>query len=125
MQATKTEFLSLAAAAAWAGVHPTTVSRWAKRGAKIDGVYYRLKGVRFPGGWRTTKQDLDAYVARLTALSLGEPDPSGPPDPPKVRSSAADRGRSRRVDNELDRLGIRPPSGPQDADADMGLEGAT
>src|SRR5262245_57437550 len=52
-------------------VHPSTVLRWVLRGCRLpDGTRLRLEAVRTPGGWYTTHEALDRFLAALTEASL-------------------------------------------------------
>jgi hypothetical protein len=80
-QATQIEFMNLAEAASLCDTCTTTVARWITRGCKVDGVYYKLRAVRYPGGWRVSRPAVAEFLGRLTEASRGELDPSGSPDP--------------------------------------------
>jgi hypothetical protein len=76
-------------------VHPATLTRWILRGIRLrDGAILKLVAQRFPGGWVTTREDLDAFVGRLTRDRCGEPTlavpaSSAPRTPSASRASAA------------------------------------
>jgi hypothetical protein len=108
LQTQTRSYLTLSQVAARAGCHSTTAGRWITRGTAIGGVTYRLRGVRFPQGWKILEEDFDAFLAELTAAALGQSDPSGTPDPsgsPHTMTKSQAR-ESARIDNELDRLGV-------------------
>src|SRR5262245_58910433 len=80
-------------------VHPATLSRWVLKGVRLnDGTTLRLAAKRFPGGWATTREDLDEFVDRLTADRCGAPVPAVTPH--------GGRGASSRTEAALDLLGI-------------------
>lgn len=110
MQATETEKdLSPTEAAFRQDVHPATIGRWIRLGAKArDGSHIRLKATRRPGGWRIAPRDLDDFLARLTDAALGEP--AGPEsvgaEPATIIMPAGRRRELDRVDREIERLGL-------------------
>jgi hypothetical protein len=65
-------------------VHPQTIRNWIVVGRKGPaGQVIKLRGRRFPGGWRVKPEDLDGFLDELTAACMKIDDPSGPaaPDP--------------------------------------------
>jgi hypothetical protein len=81
--------------------HPAIVTRWIMRGIVLhDGSRLRLAATRTPGGWLVADEDLDHFLARLTADRMGEPAPAEP-------SATATRKRElARVAVELDAAGF-------------------
>lgn len=77
------------------GVHPATVVRWFTRGGRArGGKHIRPVGVvKYPGGWRATRQSVDDFLKRLTEAA--QPEPSEAPAeipaerPESVRAAAA------------------------------------
>jgi hypothetical protein len=90
--------------------HPATVSRWITTGVKAaDGTRVRLEAVRSPSGWKVSRDAVDAFLARLTALALGDEAESAESADAPV--SAARQRHLDRVDRELDEA-FGPSSGP-------------
>ena len=53
-------------------VHPATVMRWIKEGAKLSsGARLRLRAVRYPAGWRVAPEWIDEFISTLTSDRLG------------------------------------------------------
>jgi hypothetical protein len=86
-------------------VHPATLTRWIMRGIRLhDGTTLRLAAKRFPGGWATTRQDLDGFIDRLTADHCGAP--AVPVN--TIVEPSADRVRALdRAEKALDEAGVR------------------
>jgi hypothetical protein len=86
-------------------VHPQTLRNWIVIGRKApNGQVIKLKGKRFPGGWRVRPEDLGTFLDELTAACMRFDDPSGPVPPPpttQARSRELDH-----VDHELAKIGI-------------------
>jgi hypothetical protein len=78
-------------------VYPTTVTKWILYGVKITGghtVY--LKGIRLPGGWRTTAAWVDEFLETLTRASLEEArKPKADPARDAIRQFEADKALER------------------------------
>jgi hypothetical protein len=84
-QAEQTEKYITAADAAHAyDVAPGAVVRWANKGAlRRDGSRIKLRCVRLPGSFRTTKAWLDEFLQAIADDKAGKPDAA-----PKPRQSA-------------------------------------
>jgi hypothetical protein len=85
-------------------VHPATLTRWIISGARTaDGARIRLKAIRVPSGWKTTEEDVEAFLAALTGAALGETDVQHEitvtPTSSRLRELA-------KVDTQLDAIGI-------------------
>jgi hypothetical protein len=66
------ELLSVSKAGRLAGVSPSAATRWITDGVALrDGQRLKLKAIRLPGGYRTTEQWLDEFVAALTRDRTG------------------------------------------------------
>jgi hypothetical protein len=65
-----------------------------------DGRFIRLKATRFPGGWRTTQEQIDTFLQAITAAHLGEE------VEPEARPTKARQAELSRVDAEIARLGL-------------------
>lgn len=86
--------------------HPATVSRWVKTGVKVaGGSRVRLQAIRSPSGWKVSEEAVEAFLAHLTALALGD-DAETHDDTPQAAVSAARARELARVDRELDAAGI-------------------
>ena len=86
-------------------VHPQTVQGWIVEGVQaVDGRIVRLRGVRWPSGWKVAEDDLAAFLAELTAIALGEDAPPSPEAAPAP--STARRRELADVDRGLDQAGI-------------------
>jgi hypothetical protein len=49
-------------------VHPSSLTRWILDGIRLsDGSRIRLRGVRFPSGWRNTDEWIEDFLESLTA----------------------------------------------------------
>jgi hypothetical protein len=71
------ELLSVSKAGRLAGVSPSAATRWIVSGAALrDGTRLKLKAIRLPGGFRTTRQWLDEFIEALTRDRTGAPAPS-------------------------------------------------
>ena len=63
-------YLSPAEIARELNLHPSAPVRWCNRGAVLsDQTRIHLKHIRLPGGVRIKREDLDAFIAALTADS--------------------------------------------------------
>ncbi len=81
------------------GVHPTTVTRWCRKGVRLaTGAVVRLEYLRAGAKFITTKQALARFLAAQTEI----PEAAGPVvrSPAERRRAAVDAGR------ELEALGI-------------------
>jgi hypothetical protein len=97
-------------------VHPQTVRNWIVIGRKApDGRVIKLRGRRFPGGWRVLPEDLTAFLDELTSACMNVSDPSGPPAPDPAPTTAARRRELEQADRELDRIGMGADAGPKPA----------
>jgi hypothetical protein len=73
-------------------VHPSTVLRWIHPGIKAaDGSMIKLAARRYPGGWQTTHEAIEAFLDRLTQVALEKVDPSGSPTPTPARQHELDQ----------------------------------
>ncbi len=62
--------------------HVATLTRWIVKGTRLrDGTRLRLEAVRTPGGWRTCRQWVEAFLRALTEDRLGPDDGPVPPAP--------------------------------------------
>jgi hypothetical protein len=84
-------------------VHPSTVLRWILRGSRLpDGSRLRLEAVRTPGGWFTSREAIDRFLAALTEAALAR---GGAPTP-APRTPAQRRRSSARAAEQLAAVGI-------------------
>jgi len=83
-------------------LNPATPTRWAFRGKRLkrDGSILRLKAWRLGQTWYTSLEDLNEFIAALTADSLGVTEPVQQIRTPAQRSRA-----SAAANAELERLG--------------------
>jgi hypothetical protein len=76
-------------------VHTTTIARWITHGVRITGgERVMLRGVRLPGGWRTTQEWIDEFLETLTKASLDgarRPKPAPTPALDPIRQFEIDR----------------------------------
>jgi hypothetical protein len=71
------ELLSVSKAGRLAGVSPSAATRWIVGGAALrNGTRLRLKAIRLPGGFRTTRQWLDEFIEALTRDRTAASSPS-------------------------------------------------
>lgn len=81
-------------------VHPATVLRWRSRGVPLsDGTRVYLEGVRYPSGWKFTREALDAFLAAITE------DRGGLAAAP-ARTTTQQRRASIAAERELARVGV-------------------
>jgi hypothetical protein len=82
-------------------VNPSTVWRWALKGARRpDGTRDYLDAWRLPGRWMTTRDAVGEFIRRQTEARREIPAPAAP------RTPAARRRDLARVDRELTSLGL-------------------
>ena len=82
--------------------HPSTVSRWLTTGVKVaDNRFIRLEAIRFPSGWKVTREAIDVFLSRLTVVAPGEAE-----EPAQAPTSRTRQAELDRVDRELDAAGI-------------------
>lgn len=88
-------------------IHVSTLGRWRDPGVRArDGSRIRLRCVRFPSGWRTSVEAVHEFIAAITADRAGEPEAVVP-----TRTTAQRRRELDNVDAELERAGIKTPTG--------------
>lgn len=88
--------------------HVATIYRWAKQGCR--GV--RLEAIRVGGTVCTSREAVQRFCDRLTAIDNGEP---GPPTPTHARKASI-----RRAEETLRRAGILPSEKPESSAAEAG-----
>jgi hypothetical protein len=87
-------------------IHPASIIRWIVDGVRLtNGARLRLRAARWPGGWRIADDDLDDFVAAVTADRLGDTTLATPPSP--VCESARRQRERARTSRKLDEFGIR------------------
>jgi hypothetical protein len=87
--------LSLVAIARELACHPSGPLRWITRGALLtSGERIKLVASRTPGGWRVRREDLDAFLAILTADRLR-------PEETSARTSSPNRARVAQMEKDL------------------------
>jgi hypothetical protein len=92
--------LSLVAIGRELDKHPSAPLRWINRGTVLaSGERVKLVAVRTPGGWRVRREDLDAFLATLTADRLQ-------PEETPARTSAPNAARIAKMNDELARAGF-------------------
>ena len=86
-------------------VHPSTVNKWITRGVKLpDKSILKLRAIRYPGGWSVSPDDLDQFLATLTAVALGEDAPESDSAPAPI--AARRRRELDAVDRQLEADGL-------------------
>jgi hypothetical protein len=84
-----TDSISVTNAATLSGVSTAAVTRWIVDGAKLrGGGRLKLRSIRLPGGFRTTEQWLNEFVAALTA-DRTNPMPATPAEEMGARRAGA------------------------------------
>jgi hypothetical protein len=74
---TVADYISIPETARGQGVSPAAVTRWILTGAKLsNGNRAKLKAIRLPGGFRTTRQWVDEFIELLTLDRVGAPAPA-------------------------------------------------
>jgi hypothetical protein len=52
-------------------ISTATLTRWIKQGTKApNGVWIKLRAVRFPAGWRTSEEWVEQFIDELTNASM-------------------------------------------------------
>jgi hypothetical protein len=86
--------------------HQMSVTRWITIGAKMtNGSRLRLRATRTPGSWLVTQEDLDEFLAALTADRLREKNGT-PTAANKARTRAANAARIARMNAACAEAGI-------------------
>jgi len=81
-------------------VHPATVLRWRSKGVTLsDGSRVYLEGVRFPSGWKFTREALDAFLRAITEDRAGVA-------PAPIRTATQARHAATAAERELVRAGF-------------------
>ena len=75
------------------------------RGQDPDGARIRLKAVRVPSGWKTTVEDVEAFLVALTRSALASPDDDTEVNEPATPTRTRRRELAK-VDAALDAAGI-------------------
>jgi hypothetical protein len=71
------EYISVPEVARGQGVSSSAVTRWILMGAALsDGTRAKLKAIRLPGGFRTTRRWVDEFIETLTRDRTGASMPS-------------------------------------------------
>src|SRR5262245_330663 len=56
---------------------PSAVVRWIQKGTLLaDGTRLKLEAIATPGGWRVSREALDAFLEAVTADRAGKPQPA-------------------------------------------------